>query len=224
MIEKIKITVPIALTLAEIARANQEISDDEALKLAHELHDLIAAVQTAYIVRPPSPAVLAARMPREDAHLPYEDAVAFEVADLVDTLRRSVLGFLPSDWDEACSAGVWLMELLTDLGDDSLYDRYLRLCSRISEPGVHAAREIVEAAFTRPPTTHAETDTRTAFSVKPAVCPCGCGEVFVYLYDEKRQAFARFSLAPGPYKWHAFGDACADLCVREETAATPKLH
>ena len=223
MIEKIQITIPLALTRAEIARVNEKIRDDEALTLAHELHDLIAAVQTAYIVRPPSPAALAARLPNEDAHLPYEDAIAFEVADVVDSLRRSVLGFLPPDWDEACNTGVWLMKLLTDLGDDSLYDRYLRLHSRISEPGVHAAREIVKAAFTRPPTTHAETDTRTAFSVKPAVCPCGCGEVFVYLYDEKRQAFARFSLAPGPYKWRAFGDACADLCVHGPAAA-PKLH
>ena len=160
--------------------------------------------------------------PDEDAHLPYEDAIAFEVADVVDTLRRSVLGFLPPDWNEACNAGVWLMELLTDLGDDSLYDRYLRLCSRIGDPGVRAAREVVEAAFTRPPTTHDETETRTAFSVKPAVCPCGCGDIFVYLYDEKGQAFARFSLAP--YKWRAFGDACADLCVSEEPAAAPKLQ
>jgi hypothetical protein len=222
--DNLKITVPVALTLAQIARANQDICDDEALKLAQELHALIDAVQTAYIVRPPSPTALAARLPEEHAHLPYEDAIAFDVAEVVDTLRRSVLGFLPPDWNEACSAGEWLMERLTDLGDDSLYDRYLRLCSRISEPGVHAAREIVEAAFTRPPTTHAETDTRTAFSVKPAVCPCGCGDIFVYLYDEQRRAFARFSLAPGPYKWHAFGDACADLCVREEPAAAPKLH
>ena len=222
MIEKIKITVPIALTLAQIARANQEIRDDEALKLAQELHDLIAAVQTAYIDRPPKPAALAARLPDEDAHLPYEDAIAFEVADVVDTLRRSVLGFLPPDWNEACSAGVWLMERLTDLGDDSLYDRYLRLCSRIGDPGVRAAREVVEAAFTRPPTTHDETETRTAFSVKPAVCPCGCGDIFVYLYDEKGQAFARFSL--DPYKWRAFGDACADLCVGEERAAAPTLQ
>ena len=222
MIEKIQITVPIALTLAQIARANHEIRDDEALKLAQELHDLIAAMQTAYIVRPPKPAALAARLPEGHAHLPYEDAVAFEVADVVDSLRNSVLGFLPPDWNHACHIGEWLMERLTDLGDDSLYDRYLRLCSRIGDPGVCAAREIVQAAFTRPPTTHDETETRTAHSVKPAVCPCGCGDIFVYLYDEKGQAFARFGL--DPYKWRTFGDACADLCVGEEPTARPTLQ
>ena len=175
MIEKIQITIPLALTRAEIARVNEKIRDDEALTLAHELHDLI---KTLVQTRPTSSARLARpRFPRvtllnEDAHLPYGDAIAFEVADVVDAaapLRSRVPARL--DWDEACNTGVWLMKLLTDLGDDSLYDRYLRLHCRISEPGVHAAREIVKAAFTRPPTTHAETDTRTAFSVKPASVP-----------------------------------------------------
>jgi hypothetical protein len=47
MAEEIKITVPIAFTVALIIRHNQAISENEARELAHELHDLVAAVQAA---------------------------------------------------------------------------------------------------------------------------------------------------------------------------------
>jgi hypothetical protein len=47
MAEEIKITVPIAFTAVLIIRHNQAISENEARELAHELHDLVAAVQVA---------------------------------------------------------------------------------------------------------------------------------------------------------------------------------
>ena len=50
----IMITIPLALTLAQLARALPGISDDEAREPAQETHDLIAAVQAAYTAHPPT--------------------------------------------------------------------------------------------------------------------------------------------------------------------------
>ena len=51
----------------------------------------------------------------------------------------------------------------------------------------------------------------TAFSIKPAVC--ACGDIFVYLYDEKETNVRQTWMA-------RFGDACTDLCVGEERTAS----
>ena len=61
----IMITIPLALTLAQFARALPGISDNEARELAQEKHDLIAAVQAAYAAHPPDKAALTKRLPAE---------------------------------------------------------------------------------------------------------------------------------------------------------------
>jgi hypothetical protein len=127
----ITITVPIGFTVADIARANQSLSDSEWRELAHELHAIIAAVRASYIARPPSRTELVARLPNEDTNLPHADLLAFEEADLIESLRRTVVGIWPADDRETANLSVWLMERLTDLGNDSLYVRYLRLYDRI---------------------------------------------------------------------------------------------
>ena len=119
----ITITIPLTLTSSQIIRASPAaISESEALELAHELHDLVAEVQARYV-----------RHPLREGKL-SDDEAAFELADLVDAVRRTVLGFWPSDGAAAGSESCWLMEQLTDIGDARntlLYDRYLRLHDRI---------------------------------------------------------------------------------------------
>jgi hypothetical protein len=114
----ITIAIPIALTASQIIRASPAaISESEARQLALELHDLIAEVQARY----------------GEGKL-SDDEAAFGLADLVDAVRRTVLGFWPSDGAAAGSESCWLMEQLTDIGDARntlLYDRYLRLHDRI---------------------------------------------------------------------------------------------
>jgi hypothetical protein len=114
----ITITIPLPLTASQIIRGSPAaISESEALELARELHDLIAEVQVRYVGRPLREGKLSDR------------EAAFGLADLVDAMRRTVLGFWPSDPDAAGNESCWLMEELTDI-DDALYDRYLRLHDR----------------------------------------------------------------------------------------------
>jgi hypothetical protein len=114
----ITITIPLTLTSSQIIRASPAaISESEALELAHELHDLVAEVQARYV-----------RHPLREGKL-SDDEAAFELADLVDAVRRTVLGFWPSNEDAVGSESSWLMEELTRI-DDALFDRYLRLHDR----------------------------------------------------------------------------------------------
>ena len=111
----ITITIPLALTTSQIVRANPAaISESEARQLALELHDLVAEVQARY-----------ARHPLPEGKL-SDDEAAFELADLVDAVRRTALGFWPYSQDAAGTESCWLMEQLTHI-EDALYDRYLRL-------------------------------------------------------------------------------------------------
>jgi hypothetical protein len=138
--DTILITIPIALTTsqiaraAQIARADQAISNDEALELAQEMHDLIAVVQAAYATHPPDKTMLVKRLPRSAKHLPYETAVAYELGDLIDSMRDTIFGHWPGgeDSNETGDLSEWIMDRLTDLSDgDSLFVRYSRLADRV---------------------------------------------------------------------------------------------
>ena len=145
----IMITIPLALTLAQFARAIRGISDDEARELAQEMHDLIAAVQAAYAAHPPDKAALTKRLPAEDRRLPYEIAVAFELGDIIDSMRDTIFGHWPDDSSEACGLSCGIMARLADLDDgDNLYCRYLRLSDRVQ--GTDFATSLNEERDDRP--------------------------------------------------------------------------
>jgi hypothetical protein len=54
----------------------------------------------------------------------FDPGSAFELADLVEAVRRTVLGFWP--YNGVAEESEWLMDRLTSI-DDGLYQRYLRL-------------------------------------------------------------------------------------------------
>ena len=128
----IMLTIPLELTVSQIARANPAIGNDEACELAQELHSIIAAVQAAYAARPPDKAKLVARLPGAVRRLPYEVAVAYELGDVLDSVRNTVFGHWPADPIEECELSCCLAGWLDDLEDgDNLYARYLRLSDRV---------------------------------------------------------------------------------------------
>jgi hypothetical protein len=130
---EIRLTIPLALTVSQIARANPTIDDDEARELAQEVHSIIATVQKLYALRPPNPAELALRLPTTARCLPYEAAIAYELGDVIDVVRDTIFGhWPPHDSSEAGDLSCWIMERLTDLDDsDILYVRYWRVHDRI---------------------------------------------------------------------------------------------
>ena len=154
------ISVPIELTAAQTIRHRPSTTDAalspatedakrEAAELAREAHAIIAEVQARYA---PLPLVtltddvgyaLARRMPSDDES-------AFVLADLVDAVPRTILGFWSTNQNAAVRESDWLWEQLTAI-DDDLYVRYLRLCDRIQgtnlavEFAAEAAAEFHEA-------------------------------------------------------------------------------
>ena len=127
------LTIPITLTASQIIRnCPSTIDESEAAKLAHEAHAIIAEVQARYV------------RPRMLERLPFDgesdfepvgrevsdDECAFMLADLVDAVRRTVLGFWSANQNAAVAESDWMEEQLTRI-DDALYARYLRLCDRI---------------------------------------------------------------------------------------------
>ena len=79
----ITITIPLELTVSQIARANLTIGNDEARELAQEVHSIIGMVQAAYAAHPPDKATLTARLPGAARCVPYETAVAYELGDVM---------------------------------------------------------------------------------------------------------------------------------------------
>jgi hypothetical protein len=133
-------TVQIKLTAAQIIRnCASTIDESEAAKLAHEVHAIIAEVQARYVRRPLVPL-------SDDGHvltqrMPSDDECAFTLADLVDAVRRGLLGFESTNRNAAVAESDWLEEQLTGI-DDALYDRYLRLHDRIQ--GTNFAEPLTE--------------------------------------------------------------------------------
>jgi hypothetical protein len=113
------ITIPLALTASQIIRGSPKaISDPEALELALELHDLIGEVRARFVY---------VKLPLVGGGF-SDNGADFEVADLIEAVRRTILGFWPhgAEADES----VWLMDRLTSI-DDDLYNRYLLLCDKV---------------------------------------------------------------------------------------------
>lgn len=105
------IAIPLTLTASQIIRGSPKaISDPEAL----ELHDLIGEVQARFgdVKRP----LVGGGF--------FDPGSAFELADLVEAVRRTVLGFWP--YNGLAEESEWLALRLTSI-DDDLYNRYLRL-------------------------------------------------------------------------------------------------
>jgi hypothetical protein len=98
---------------ARIRRANPTIDKEVARELATELHDIVACVQGRCAAQPK----------------PYPE---FETSDLIQTLARTVIDDRPPGNDADANDGIWVMELLTELGGDELYLRYMRLFDRIN--------------------------------------------------------------------------------------------
>jgi hypothetical protein len=121
----IEIRIPLALTTAQVIRASPtKINEAEARELAQELHAVIEAVRVGYPAH----------------HIPGAGPIDFVLADLLDAVRRTALGFWPWDRDRAVGEeSCFLMERLTDIDQGFLYDRYLVLCDHIN--GTNFARE-----------------------------------------------------------------------------------
>jgi hypothetical protein len=118
------------LTASQIIRnCPSAIDESEAAKLAQEAHAIIAEVRARYVRHPlvlltdDDGRALARRMPSDDE-------CAYTLADLVDAVRRTILGFWSANQDAAVAEPDWVEEQLTWI-DDALYARYLRLCDRI---------------------------------------------------------------------------------------------
>jgi hypothetical protein len=112
------ITIPLTLTASQIIRGSPKaISDPEALELALELHDLIGEVRARFVY---------VKRPQVGGGF-FDPGAAFELADLVEAVRRTVLGFWP--YNAVAEESEWLALRLTSI-DDDLYQRYLRLHDR----------------------------------------------------------------------------------------------
>ena len=140
----IELVIPLELTTSQIIRASPvPISENAARELALELHDLVDEAQARY-ARPAVPVSESelddlAKLDDDERRaravkrpLISDDRAAFVLADLIDAVRRTALGFWPYNNGEAVAQeSRWLMEELTRI-DDALYARYLRLHDRIN--------------------------------------------------------------------------------------------
>ena len=96
------------------------------------MHAIIAEVQARFVRYR-----IAERMPYDDepdfelvSRWASDDECAFTLADLLDAVRRGLLGFWSVNRDTAVHESDWVTEQLTSI-DDVLDARYLRLCDRI---------------------------------------------------------------------------------------------
>ena len=60
---------------------------------------------------------------------------------------------------------------------------------------------------------------KTACSLDHWRCDCGCGQVYVYLLDDKDKPFARFSLSEDMWIPHA--EECVRICRGLEPSGPP---
>lgn len=61
---------------------------------------------------------------------------------------------------------------------------------------------------------------KRASSIRPELCGCGCGQVYVYLCDENDRDYARFSLAQ--HEWIPFGQECERIGRGEDPLGQPE--
>jgi hypothetical protein len=102
---------PLALTAARIIRAGVIEDEAVALKLAHELHDIVATYRALYAARPEC-----------ERDYPCAD---IEEADVIDTIVRTTLGNGPNDH------GGWVYERFLGVDGEDLYVRYMKLADKV---------------------------------------------------------------------------------------------
>jgi hypothetical protein len=113
------ITIPLTLTASQIIRGcPKAISDPEALELALELHDLIGEVRARFVY---------VKLPLVGGGF-SDNGAAFDLADLVEAVRRTILGFWPENAE--AEESIWLAHQLMSISDD-LYNRYLLLHDKV---------------------------------------------------------------------------------------------
>jgi hypothetical protein len=128
----ITITIPLELTVSQIVRANSTLGDEEARELAQEVHSIIDMVQAACAAHPPDKATLTARLPGAAGCLPYETAVAYELGDVIDSIRNTIFGFWPTDSSEGANLSIWIAKWLAEIdASNILYARYMHVHDRV---------------------------------------------------------------------------------------------
>ena len=112
--QDIELRIPVELTALRI-EGRSHISAEAANQLAIELHALVADYRQLFALRPPCN--------------PYSPS---EETDVVETILRTAVDVWPSDEASAAVESMWLFERFDAVDGDELYERFLRLCCKIS--------------------------------------------------------------------------------------------
>ena len=112
--QDIELRIPVELTASRIER-RASISAEAANQLAIELHAIVADYRQLFALRPPC-----------DHYAPSEET------DVVETILRTAVDVWPLDKDAAASESMWLAACFSTVDGDELYERFLRLCCKIS--------------------------------------------------------------------------------------------
>lgn len=112
---EVTIVVPVGLTAARIQRANPAINEETADALAIKLHEIIALARCFYSVHPDP-----------------DNAALSKEADLVLTLLNTAVDVWPGGSNAAANESIWIAERFMSVGADEVYERYLRLCCKIT--------------------------------------------------------------------------------------------
>lgn len=111
----IETSIPVGLTAARIQRANPAIDEEAANTLAAELHEIVSLARLFFSVHPN-----------------LDETALNEEADLVLTLLNTAVNVWPVDEDAAASESMWMAGQFIALGADEVFDRFLRVCARIT--------------------------------------------------------------------------------------------
>lgn len=112
--QDIELRIPVALTALRI-EGHSQVSAEAANQLAIELHAIVADYRQLFALRPPC-----------DHYEPCEET------DMVETILRTAVNIWPSDQAAAAHESMWLFERFDAVDGDELYERFLRLCCKIS--------------------------------------------------------------------------------------------
>jgi hypothetical protein len=110
----IELRIPVELTASRIER-RASISAEAANQLAIELHAIVADYRQLFALRPPS-----------------DHYGLSEETDVIETILRTAVDVWPSDKAAAAVESMWLFERFDAVDGDELYERFLRLCCKIS--------------------------------------------------------------------------------------------
>jgi hypothetical protein len=100
----------------------EDVDISPARGLAEELHAIVAAYLSLYLVRAPD------RSPE-----PNEE---FTKVDMLFAILRTALGWWPADGDVEADESVWIMEQFDRADGDELYQRYVRVSDKINNTDI----------------------------------------------------------------------------------------